>query len=1012
MNAKRPYMQKSIVDLERLVEAMRHDPATLRRVLSELGNRDTDRARRLHLKITAILDGLELNLSPPLAKPSVPVEPELPGFTPPAAKAAPIQKSAPLGQAELHAMLNKARVENKTEMPTNGPRAATVSPTSSDPGLDEAAGVPLVGRATPPRVASRMNDLIDYVIAVEKDKLKTVIDVSDHKGFHRTHDELAALPGVAFNTVDGGETVWLQVERLAKILPPVPADRVLAPWTVLSDDPAVQPRLRESLSAAECQKAGLKLENAQSGIARADLPEREALEAAFNAYSAGAWLEWSKRERPRRASMALYGSLFAMQGLISAPDSTPQEFVCGIGYAGLVRDGKRLRYPLLTVPLDIELDRKSHVISVIPREEVPPSAEVDPLDAMDLVNVDAWRKDARRILEGLEDDPLSPFVPSTYDPILQQAAALLDHRALYHGGGGAETLPPPTPSADLVITNAFGFFQRERRATQLMADLLAFKELLETGDGNVEIPGSLAALFTEPSDTVSSEDYPTFRGINSIPGVTSSDGGGDDLFFPKPFNAEQVQIVQRLAVRDGVVVQGPPGTGKTHTIANIISHYLATGRRVLVTSQKSPALQVLQEQLPAAIRPLAVSLLDSDREGLKQFRASVDLIAERLQTLRRSDLESEISALDSRIDGLHRTLAKIDHEIERLGRFALEPVEIDGQVVPPLDAALEVLNAGDDALWIEDSITPAAVNATSFTNDDIAAVRQARAALGTSLTYLDKELPPAALLDDVEGIVAAHLDLVGASAIDNKISTGTTWALAGDGPQIIDAVSSLSERLSAWTLRRDQLGTSPPAWDGTADELLAASDDPLLLAIRAMADDARALADDHAWFLTRPIDLPEAARDDPRFHAAVDDLRQGGQGLGTLAGLFARKTKQSLEAVRLRGKPPASAEEWETVARFISALDRATTLTASWNHACAGTELPKITSTGPAAGREAVHVIDRVEDLASLRDEAASLTKELRRLLPQWPGTIARDKDTAAVSTCLHLHMDRAPSQG
>lgn len=70
-----------------------------------------------------------------------------------------------------------------------------------------------------------------------------------------------------------------------------------------------------------------------------------------------------------------------------------------------------------------------------------------------------------------------------------------------------------------------------------------------------------------------------------------------------PYNDEQVQIVQMLDHHDGVVVQGPPGTGKTHTIANVISHYLASGKRVLVTSMKDPALAVLQEKLPEEIRP-------------------------------------------------------------------------------------------------------------------------------------------------------------------------------------------------------------------------------------------------------------------------------------------------------------------------------------------------------------------------------------------------------------------------
>jgi hypothetical protein len=43
--------------------------------------------------------------------------------------------------------------------------------------------------------------------------------------------------------------------------------------------------------------------------------------------------------------------------------------------------------------------------------------------------------------------------------------------------------------------------------------------------------------------------------------------GAAELYFPPPYNDEQVSIHQKLEHDDGVVVQGPPGTGKTHTIA-------------------------------------------------------------------------------------------------------------------------------------------------------------------------------------------------------------------------------------------------------------------------------------------------------------------------------------------------------------------------------------------------------------------------------------------------------------
>jgi hypothetical protein len=64
-----------------------------------------------------------------------------------------------------------------------------------------------------------------------------------------------------------------------------------------------------------------------------------------------------------------------------------------------------------------------------------------------------------------------------------------------------------------------------------------------------------------------------------------------------------------------VVVQGPPGTGKTHTIANLVSAYLAEGKRILVTSQKDQALRELRDKVPRELRDLCVILTGIQRGG-------------------------------------------------------------------------------------------------------------------------------------------------------------------------------------------------------------------------------------------------------------------------------------------------------------------------------------------------------------------------------------------------------------
>ena len=124
--------------------------------------------------------------------------------------------------------------------------------------------------------------------------------------------------------------------------------------------------------------------------------------------------------------------------------------------------------------------------------------------------------------------------------------------------------------------------------------------------------------------------------------------------FPKPFNDDQISIIHRLDEADGVVVQGPPGTGKTHTIANIICHYLATGRRVLVTSKGEAALTVLREHIPKGIQNLTISLLTNERAGLKQLEQAVSVLSNTATQLNPRHLERDIEADQQRIGGAEK----------------------------------------------------------------------------------------------------------------------------------------------------------------------------------------------------------------------------------------------------------------------------------------------------------------------------------------------------------------------
>lgn len=133
------------------------------------------------------------------------------------------------------------------------------------------------------------------------------------------------------------------------------------------------------------------------------------------------------------------------------------------------------------------------------------------------------------------------------------------------------------------------------------------KKIQEDIKNNEKLTPFLSDLVTE--DGASSDDGAQDDENNEV--VKSEKIPDSELYFPLPYNEEQKRIAVQMDTNYGSVVQGPPGTGKTHTIANLISRFLAQGKTVLVTSQTGQALSVLKNKIPKEIRSLAVSQVES-----------------------------------------------------------------------------------------------------------------------------------------------------------------------------------------------------------------------------------------------------------------------------------------------------------------------------------------------------------------------------------------------------------------
>jgi hypothetical protein len=178
----------------------------------------------------------------------------------------------------------------------------------------------------------------------------------------------------------------------------------------------------------------------------------------------------------------------------------------------------------------------------------------------------------------------------------------------------------------------------------------------------------------------------------------------EEILFAKPWNTEQVRVAERLDREGAVLVQGPPGTGKSHTIANLVGHLLAQGQSVLITAHTTKALRVLRNHVTEALRPLCVSVLESDLDSRRQLEQSVESIVERLSRTSAPELETEAEGLAKE---RKRLLARLrDLRAALLEARANEYTEIVvlGQKFTPADAARRVARDHAEDGWIPSPI--------------------------------------------------------------------------------------------------------------------------------------------------------------------------------------------------------------------------------------------------------------------------------------------------------------------
>jgi very-short-patch-repair endonuclease len=388
--------------------------------------------------------------------------------------------------------------------------------------------------------------------------------------------------------------------------------------------------------------------------------------------------EWQTNERPARESLAIFQSIYEWFG-IQEREAERIEILVGDGLLNCPDEGATVNHPVLLQQLSLEFyPEKQHPQFIFRKREHPPELYVEFLRTLPNVNyrqiAQCADESKKAELSPLGGDDTEGFFKRLIQGVFPTSGELLapeDH----------SDKTKPSIKRQPVI------FMRQRRSGLGRVFACVLEDISKRDCFPVallRILGLVDNVVTTPQEESDSRSI----------------GNEDpDILLSKPANKEQLEIAKQLAQQDCVLVQGPPGTGKTHTIANLLGHLLAEGKRVLVTAHTPKALRVLREKVVEPLQPLCISVLQNDKQSQEELQQSVRQIHVGLsQDERLLEREATLLKRDRKriIDELHQCRARLLDARQA----EIRAIVFGGAAVRPIDAAKRVRQGMGSDDWI------------------------------------------------------------------------------------------------------------------------------------------------------------------------------------------------------------------------------------------------------------------------------------------------------------------------
>ncbi len=549
--------------------------------------------------------------------------------------------------------------------------------------------------------------LVEYLTALAKINAKIVRSLDDYRKVFWIHD-IPNEPKYCFTQAWGQEEehdtdVWIEIKKFPEPeLPKIPAkctDWVKGETLRNTKD---LPELHDSIvieSTEEDTETGEKFTVADT-LYIENYPD---VQQTWDDYLEKQWIPWTELYNQYVEVQKVYASLFHIY---------QEQQKLGEQYELVFCKG------LLNWKTPSSHEAKRHIIIAKASLEFEPhlgkftvkqAIDGDQVDIeLDMLDVQDQPQNARQLIEiGRNTIDANLWSHPDIDSVLSSIAnSLADSgQGEYH----PDRMKPEHRSFTNkpIIEYAPALILRKRSMRGLEQLLLSIKEQVQAGE---VVPDEFLDLCESLSEK---------NGEQSKDGTTNQGHQNtEEIYFPLLANEEQRQIIRTIERQKGVLVQGPPGTGKSHTIANLICHLLATGKRVLVTAKTPRALQVLHDKLPFEIKPLCINLLGYGTEERESLERSVSGILNRLDRREETNNGNRIRSLENRIDTNRRDKSETDNKIMALRESETFTHNIAGKYSgTAAHIARELHKDTDQYAWFTD--TPNQKDSLPLTQEEI-----------------------------------------------------------------------------------------------------------------------------------------------------------------------------------------------------------------------------------------------------------------------------------------------------